>query len=74
MHVVTPRDDASTVTFPLTALQRGMLLDSLRARRDGMYVQQLVCTLREPLDVSTIPGRVASGSRPAHGSQNDHST
>jgi len=36
--------------YPLTALQKGMVYQSLRSPQSGLYVQQLVGRLREPLD------------------------
>jgi len=42
--------------YPLTALQKGMLYQSLRSPQSGLYVQQLVVRLREPLDVSLFKG------------------
>jgi NRPS condensation-like uncharacterized protein len=33
-------------------MQSGMLLDGLRGAQDGVYVQQLIATLHEPLNVS----------------------
>ncbi len=37
--------------YPLTALQKGMVYESLRSPHSGFYVQQLTGRLREPLDV-----------------------
>jgi NRPS condensation-like uncharacterized protein len=37
--------------YPLTALQQGIVYQSLRAPQSGLYVQQLVGRLREPLNV-----------------------
>ena len=45
------RDDSFALT---TALQQGMVYHSLRARRSGVYVQQLTVRLHEALDVSTF--------------------
>jgi surfactin family lipopeptide synthetase C len=36
--------------YPLTALQQGMLFHSQPAPQEGVYVQQFICDLREPLD------------------------
>ncbi len=36
--------------YPLTPMQEAMLLQSQRDPHAGFYVQQFVCTLREPLD------------------------
>ena len=41
-------------TFPLTPLQQGMLLHSLAAPRAGVYVQQLLCDLEEPIDLVAL--------------------
>jgi amino acid adenylation domain-containing protein len=46
-----PRADAVVDAYPLTAMQQAMLLRSQRDPGAGFYVQQLVCTLREPLDL-----------------------
>ena len=45
-------EDKPLDAYPLTALQQGMLFHSLAAPQQGVYVQQLVCDLREPLHVS----------------------
>ncbi len=37
--------------YPLTALQKGMVYQSLRSPQSGLYVQQLAGRLRESLDV-----------------------
>jgi amino acid adenylation domain-containing protein len=42
--------------YPLTPLQHGLLVQSLRAPGSGVNVEQLVCRLREPLD----PERLAA--------------
>jgi amino acid adenylation domain-containing protein len=47
------RDDALAVT---TALQQSMVYQSLRARRAGVYLQQLTIRLHEPLDVARFRG------------------
>jgi amino acid adenylation domain-containing protein len=52
MHDSALRERAATATYPLTAVQHSMLLDSLVAAQEGAYIQQLVCTLREELNVS----------------------
>ncbi|WP_051865925.1 non-ribosomal peptide synthetase [Streptomyces griseus] len=40
--------------FPLTALQHGMLLHSLSAPDDGVYVQQKIVTLRHAVDAAVL--------------------
>jgi amino acid adenylation domain-containing protein len=45
---------ASGAACPLTALQQGMLAHSLAAPGQGVYVQQMICNLREDLDVPTF--------------------
>ena len=47
-------EDKPQDAYPLTALQQGMLFHSLAAPQPGVYVQQLVCDLRELLDVSAF--------------------
>ena len=42
--------------YPLTALQKGMVYQSLRSPQSGLYVQQLAGRLREPLDVPLFKG------------------
>src|SRR5215472_7434734 len=42
--------------YPLSALQYAMLLHSIVAPADGIYVQQKVLTLREALDVPSFEG------------------
>ena len=42
------------IRYPLTPTQHGMLMHSLRSPRDGTYVQQMVCTLREALNVECL--------------------
>ncbi len=42
--------------YPLTALQKGMVYQSLRSPQSGLYVQQLAVRLREPLDVPKFKG------------------
>src|ERR1700730_14626401 len=37
--------------YPLTALQEGMLLHTQQAPEEGVYVQQFICDLREPLEI-----------------------
>ncbi len=45
---MTPQ--SPTDSFPLTPLQQGMLFHYLRDPRSGVDFEQVVCTLREPLD------------------------
>ena len=40
--------------YPLTPMQRGMLLHDAAALGDGVYIQQFVCELREVLDVASL--------------------
>jgi amino acid adenylation domain-containing protein len=40
--------------YPLTPLQQGMLVHALRAPGSGIDTEQLVCTLREELDVPSF--------------------
>ncbi len=40
--------------YPLSPLQQGMLYHSLSARRPGVDVEQILCTLREELDVAAF--------------------
>src|SRR5689334_10684903 len=40
--------------YPLSPMQQGMLFHSLYAPQSGVYVQQLICTFREPLNVSAF--------------------
>src|SRR5271155_5616226 len=47
------RDDALAVT---TALQQSMVYQSLRARRAGVYLQQLTIRFHEALDVAKFRG------------------
>lgn len=51
MHDDVIRKQSDTRTYPLAAVQTGMLLDGLRALRKGAYIQQLVGTLREELNI-----------------------
>ena len=41
-------------TYPLSPMQRGMLFHSDYDHLAGFYIQQMVCTLREDLDVSAL--------------------
>jgi amino acid adenylation domain-containing protein len=40
--------------YPLSPMQQGMLFHSLYAPQSGVYVQQLVCTLRENLQIAAF--------------------
>src|SRR5689334_11199647 len=40
--------------YELSPMQQGMLFHSLRSPQSGMYVEQLSCTLRGPLDVAAF--------------------
>ena len=44
----------SQAPAPLTSLQQGMLLHSLPAPRAGLYLQQLLCDLHEPIDRAAL--------------------
>ena len=41
-------------SYPLSPVQQGMLFHSLYAPHSGVYIQQLVCTLHEDLNVSAF--------------------
>src|SRR5262245_62561747 len=38
--------------YELSPMQQGMLFHSLRSPQSGMYVEQMSCALRGPLDVT----------------------
>src|SRR5205085_8225850 len=40
--------------YELSPMQQGMLFHSLRSPQSGMYVEQLGCALRGPLDVAAF--------------------
>src|SRR6267378_495132 len=40
--------------YPLSSMQQGMLFECLSAPESGVYIQQLVCTLRGNLDISAF--------------------
>ena len=40
--------------YPLTPLQQGILFHALYAPGSGVYVEQLTCTLRGPLDTAAF--------------------
>jgi len=42
--------------YPLTALQMGMVYQSLRSPQSGLYVQQLTGRLRNPSTVRLVQG------------------
>jgi surfactin family lipopeptide synthetase C len=44
--------ERTSASYPLTIAQKGMLLHSFKAPFSGTYVQQLVITLAEPLDIN----------------------
>jgi hypothetical protein len=46
-----PAPFAERNAFPLTSLQKSMVLSSMRSPRSGTYVVQDVCELPEDLDV-----------------------
>src|SRR5262249_15870457 len=48
------RERATRLTYPLTAVQYSMLADGLRAPREGVNFQQLICTFHEGLNVSQL--------------------
>ena len=49
------KDDAALAqTYPLSPPQKGMLFESVSAPESGVYVQQLICMLRGPLDMSAF--------------------
>jgi amino acid adenylation domain-containing protein len=54
MQAPTLFEDAIAESFLLTPMQHGMVLHGLRAAREGVYVQQLVCTLDEAVKVSFL--------------------
>ena len=40
--------------YPLSPLQQGMLYHSLSARQPGVDIEQILCTLREELNVAAF--------------------
>jgi amino acid adenylation domain-containing protein len=48
--------DTVVDAYPLTPMQQAMLLHGQRDPLAGLYVQQYVCTLREPLDLPVFRG------------------
>ena len=60
---VEHRGDAPSGAYPVAPMQLAMLLQSQRDPGAGLYVQQYVCTLREPLRVAELHdawGRLAA--------------
>ncbi|MEV0637364.1 amino acid adenylation domain-containing protein [Streptomyces sp. NPDC050619] len=51
---MTANHTAQPYESPLTALQHGMLLHSLSAPDDGVYVQQKIVTLRHAVDAAVL--------------------
>src|SRR5262249_28486054 len=49
--------------YSISALQYGMLLQSLNCPDEGAYVQQKILTLREEVEVSTFEGALLELSR-----------
>jgi hypothetical protein len=40
--------------YPLSPMQQGMLFNSLFALGSGVEIEQIICTIREPLDFSAF--------------------
>ncbi|MFC5498087.1 amino acid adenylation domain-containing protein [Caenimonas terrae] len=51
---MTAKPSSSPVAWPLTPLQQGMLVHSLREPRGGAYIQQLAVRLAGPLDAEAL--------------------
>jgi amino acid adenylation domain-containing protein len=49
-----PKRGVGEVGYALTPLQRGMLAHSLVPPGGGVYLQQLICDLQEPLDITAF--------------------
>jgi hypothetical protein len=41
-------------SYPLSPMQQGMLFHSLYAPHSGVYIKQIVCTLREDLNLQVL--------------------
>jgi NRPS condensation-like uncharacterized protein len=47
-------EDRITAAYPLSPMQQGMFFHTAHDPPEGFYVQQMLCTLREHLDVSRL--------------------
>ncbi|MDB4950669.1 MAG: tycC1, partial [Gemmatimonadetes bacterium] len=52
--MVRPAEPGTHPPYPLSPLQHGMLVQTLRAPGSGVNVEQVVCTLREPVDAERL--------------------
>ena len=50
--------------YPLSPLQQGMLFHSLDRSDSGVDLEQVLCTLTEPLDVALSARRLGQGHQP----------
>src|SRR6266404_1945908 len=41
-------------TYPLSPMQQGMLFHYLSARQPGVDIEQILCTLRETIDIAAL--------------------
>ena len=48
------KDTLAPESYPLSALQQGMLFHSLSSPDSGVDMEQILCTLREPLRISVF--------------------